>query len=96
MTTTDVAGVPAELRAQLARARVAQEVACAAVGVPKTTYYRAMEQPASFRLGQLAALARAAGCDLRVEFIPRSLEALVRAALEDTQEEDVAREVHGS
>lgn len=80
MTTTDVPGLPGEIRAMLARAGIAQEAACDAVDMSRTTYYRRQEHPGAWRLDELAALLRYAGVTLRLELIPAGIEHTGRAA----------------
>jgi hypothetical protein len=70
MTLTDVAGLPAEIRASLARAGIAQEAACDAVDMSRSTYYRRQEHPDQWKLGDLVALLRNAGYGLRLELAP--------------------------
>jgi hypothetical protein len=71
MTTTDVAGLPAELRAVLARVQLSQESACDIAEIPRTTYYRRLRQgPATWPLGELERFLAAAGYTLRLELDP--------------------------
>lgn len=81
MTTTDVAGLPGEIRAQLARARISQEVACDAAGLPRTTYYQRVRQPGSWRVRELRELADQAGADLVVTFGSIDLDTHADAAI---------------
>lgn len=68
MTTTDVAGLPGEIRAVLARDRISQEVACDAAGLPRNTYYQRVRQPGSWRVLELSNLLDQAGTDLVIRF----------------------------
>jgi hypothetical protein len=70
MTTTNVAGVPAELRGAIARAGLSQEDACDHAGLSRTTYYRRVTSPEDWRLGELEAMAVAAGCLLSITLVP--------------------------
>lgn len=70
MTTTSVAGVPAELRGAIARAGLSQEDACDHAGLSRTTYYRRVADPGEWRLGELERLAAAAGCTLSISLVP--------------------------
>lgn len=72
MTTTDVAGLPAAIRDVLYAARVAQEVACDQAGIARTSYYRRLEHPAGFRLGEVESLLAAAGYNLRLVLVQRT------------------------
>ncbi len=90
MTLSTVAGLPAEIRAMLARADVPQDAACESADLPRQTYYRRMGSPADWRLGELERLARAAGCTMRVELIP-----LARERDEDAREEAAAADEYG-
>lgn len=70
MTTTSVAGVPAELRAAFARSGLSQEDACDHADLSRSTYYRRVADPADWRLGELERLAAAAGCTLSIALVP--------------------------
>lgn len=72
MTTTTVAGLPAELRAVLARAGVTQENACDAADIARTTYYRRVRAPGTWTLGELERFLAAAGLQLRVALVDSS------------------------
>lgn len=68
MTTTDVSGLPGEIRAQLARARISQDAACEAAGLPRRTYYRRDAMPSTWLVAELADLVDQAGADLAISF----------------------------
>jgi len=70
MTLTNVADLPGEIRAVLARAGVPQDAACESAQLPRQTYYRRMGSPGDWRLDELERLARAAGCTLSVALVP--------------------------
>ncbi len=70
MTLTITANLAAEVRAMAARAGMTQEQLFLAAGLPRMTYYRRMETPSDFRLSELEALARAAGCTFGVQLLP--------------------------
>ncbi|WP_071299838.1 helix-turn-helix transcriptional regulator [Curtobacterium sp. MCBA15_001] len=54
-----------EILAQLARRRQTQAWLAAETGMPIATLSRRLRDPAAFRLGEIAAVARALGVDLR-------------------------------
>ncbi len=66
MTLTNTAGLPDEIRAGLARARVSQEAACLAADITKRTYYRRMDEPGDWRLDELERLLATAGLGLQL------------------------------
>lgn len=71
MTTTDPAGIGRTLAARLAAVHKPQEVACDEANIARTTYYRRLDQPAGWRIGELEAMAAAAGLVLRITLEPR-------------------------
>ncbi len=79
MTLTITAHLAAEVRAMAARAGMTQEQLFQAAGLPRMTYYRRMETPSDFRLSELEALARAAGCTFGVQLLPLPVEHTGRA-----------------
>jgi hypothetical protein len=81
MTVTDLAGLPAEIRASLARAGLSQESVCDNAGMTRSLYYRRQAHPGAWRLSELTDLLAAAGYGLRLELAPLGTEALTEAAL---------------
>jgi len=78
MTVTDLAGLPAEIAAALARAGLAQEAACDEAGMARTSYYRRKRQPGAWDLPQLRRFVRVAGAELGLDLAghPVDLDAL--------------------
>ena len=74
MTTTDLAGLPAEIAAALARAGLAQDAACDAAEIPRTSYYRRKATPGAWYLGELDRFLAVADVALGVQIGPLELD----------------------
>lgn len=86
MTTTTVAGLPAELRAVLARAGMSQEQACDEGDLSRSTYYRRVRTPGTWTLAELETFLAAAGYTLHLDLrmIGETPPAHERAPLDDS------------
>jgi len=70
MTTTDLAGLPAEIAAALARASLAQDAACELANIPRTSYYRRKRAPGAWQVDELRDLLATADVTLQVALGP--------------------------
>lgn len=83
MTTTDLAGLPAEIAAVLARAGLAQDAACELAGIPRTSYYRRKTTPGAWQVGELIDFLATADVTVRVELGPLVLGAAPNVRIRD-------------
>jgi hypothetical protein len=74
MTTTDLAGLPAEIAAVLARAGIPQDAACDAADIPRTSYYRRKRQPGAWRIQELEEFLATANARLEVHLAGHALD----------------------